>query len=320
MDLPLKGVGNAFGYSILQRAVRAGLEERGAVLREGAPIRLSITSPAAFEPKPSRFNAIFTMWENWFMEPGDVAKLSRADLILVPSQFCLDLFRSHGLQNVKRVPLGIYREDWPFQRREWTPPAQPFRWLWVGAPNARKGWDVLLAAWEPFRKLKDAELVLKTTGTDREEEVVRDGNVIVDNRVLSHPEMVAMYHSAHGFVFPTAGEGWGLTLQEAMATGLPAIATRYSGHLDFCTEQNSYLVGYGRTRRDGAPGGETVCADADEVAERMLAVMRCYPVALERARRGAASASRFTWDRSADTLTLHLNRAAARAGLAVAEE
>ena len=39
-------------------------------------------------------------------------------------------------------------------------------------------------------------------------------------------------------------EGFGLTLAEAMALGKPAIATGYSGNLEFMTARNSYLVDY----------------------------------------------------------------------------
>src|SRR5262249_29627249 len=37
-------------------------------------------------------------------------------------------------------------------------------------------------------------------------------------------------------------EGFGLTMAEAMALGKPVIATRYSGNLDFMTDDNSLLV------------------------------------------------------------------------------
>ena len=36
-------------------------------------------------------------------------------------------------------------------------------------------------------------------------------------------------------------EGFGLTIAEAMALGKPAIATAYSGNLEFMTAENSYL-------------------------------------------------------------------------------
>jgi glycosyltransferase involved in cell wall biosynthesis len=41
--------------------------------------------------------------------------------------------------------------------------------------------------------------------------------------------MPLLYGGADAFVLPTRGEGWGLPILEAMAAGVPAIATNWSG-------------------------------------------------------------------------------------------
>ena len=64
----------------------------------------------------------------------------------------------------------------------------------------------------------------------------------VISHVLSREEMPRLYAAADCFVLPTRGEGWNLCALEAMATGLPVICTRWSAHLDFLNDQNSYLV------------------------------------------------------------------------------
>ena len=40
----------------------------------------------------------------------------------------------------------------------------------------------------------------------------------------------------------SGGEGWGLPIMEAMASGLPVIVTNASGHLDFATPERAYLI------------------------------------------------------------------------------
>ena len=47
--------------------------------------------------------------------------------------------------------------------------------------------------------------------------------------------MAALYRRAHAFVLPTRGEGWCLPLLEAMVAGVPAVATAWSGLLEFAT-------------------------------------------------------------------------------------
>lgn len=54
----------------------------------------------------------------------------------------------------------------------------------------------------------------------------------------------AMAASCDCYVSLHRSEGLGLTIAEAMYFGKPAIATGYSGNLDFMTEENSYLVPY----------------------------------------------------------------------------
>ena len=45
-------------------------------------------------------------------------------------------------------------------------------------------------------------------------------------------------------VSPHRGEGFGLNIAETMLAGKPAIATGYSGSMEFTTAQNSYLIDY----------------------------------------------------------------------------
>ncbi len=70
-------------------------------------------------------------------------------------------------------------------------------------------------------------------------------------------------------------EGFGLTLAEAMALGKPAIATGYSGNLEFMTPTNSYLVDYALTRV--GPNAEMYPADgtwAEPDVDHAAALMR----------------------------------------------
>ena len=64
--------------------------------------------------------------------------------------------------------------------------------------------------------------------------ILRDGYLsAIQNNTLT--ALADCYVSLH------RSEGFGLTIAEAMALGKPAIATAYSGNLEFMTEENSYL-------------------------------------------------------------------------------
>lgn len=62
--------------------------------------------------------------------------------------------------------------------------------------------------------------------------------------LLSSEAMYRLTKSMHAFVLPTHGEGWCLPCVEAMASGLPAIVTNWSGPLHYLTVDNSLPLTY----------------------------------------------------------------------------
>jgi hypothetical protein len=60
------------------------------------------------------------------------------------------------------------------------------------------------------------------------------------NEVIPTYQLGSLYRSADCFVLTTRGEGWGLPIIEAMACGLPVIATDWSAHCDFMNAENAY--------------------------------------------------------------------------------
>jgi len=51
-----------------------------------------------------------------------------------------------------------------------------------------------------------------------------------------------LYNMCDCFVLPTRGEGFGLIMAEAGSCGLPVIATRCCGQMDFLDDDNSFLI------------------------------------------------------------------------------
>jgi hypothetical protein len=74
-------------------------------LSEDARIALHIVPADQFQPKKNKINILFTMWE-WLQVPiSYIENLQRADLIIVPSRFCKDLFRKYT-----KVPIEVCYE------------------------------------------------------------------------------------------------------------------------------------------------------------------------------------------------------------------
>eukprot|EP00435_Cladocopium_sp_Y103_P045128 s728_g12.t2 len=71
-----------------------------------------------------------------------------------------------------------------------------------------------------------------------------EGRLLVFHDFLSSSEIPKLFKAVDGFILPTHGEGWGLPLIEAMASGVPTISTGWGGHMDFMSKENSWPVSY----------------------------------------------------------------------------
>ena len=148
---------------------------------------------------------------------------------------------------------------------------------------------------------------------DRDDIVVRDGYVSAGERD-SYLAACDCYVSLH------RSEGFGLTLAEAMACGKPAIATGYSGNLEFMDESNSYLVRHRLVEiPDGwwayAPGATWAEPDVDAAAGLMRRVVADPASAHARGERGRRDvAARLSAERAATEVASHVELARARRG------
>lgn len=202
--------------------------------------------------------------------PDDwVVKLNLCDEVWTPTTFNRDVFASSGVDKniIKVLPQGV-------NAAKFQPTTTPikfdgiaddtFVFLSVFQWTIRKGWDVLLDAYfEEFDKSENVCLVIKTyeaqPGDPDADRVVNGGiqyvkDLIGDRKKDNFPALLwykklvpdnmmpSLYEACDSFVLPTRGEGWNLPGIEAMSMGKPVICTRWSGHLDFMTEYNSYLI------------------------------------------------------------------------------
>jgi glycosyltransferase involved in cell wall biosynthesis len=133
------------------------------------------------------------------------------------------LVEDYGVEagKVTVIPPGVDLGRWSFDRST-ARPAGPVRLLFVGGDFRRKGGEHLLQAFKAGLS-ESCELDIVTR-----EEVDTTGlsGVRVHHGLTSNaPQLLALYENADLFVFPTLGDCLPIAVMEAMAAGLPVVAT-----------------------------------------------------------------------------------------------
>ncbi len=170
-------------------------------------------------------------------------ELELAELVVCPSAFVLDSLpeTTRGSKRCMVVPFGSPSVDAP--RANAAASERPLRVLFAGALTQRKGLADLFAA---MKLVDSAALELVVMGSLlRPLEWYRErapGNFTYE-APRPHAEVLRLMRSCHVFILPSIVEGRALVQQEAMACGLPLIATRNAGGDDLIREgETGFLV------------------------------------------------------------------------------
>lgn len=132
------------------------------------------------------------------------------------------------------VPTGIDLEAW---RRTREPHDGPVRVLFVGGDFARKGGDLLLAAYERL-PAGMAELHVVTRSPVAPTEALH----VYPSMQANSPELIALFNSCDVFVLPSRGEAFPNVVVEACASGLPCIVTDVGGMAEMVTDGETGFV------------------------------------------------------------------------------
>jgi glycosyltransferase involved in cell wall biosynthesis len=196
----------------------------------------------------------YTMYEQDLLPQVHVEEINRyVDLLLVPCRMNLETFREAGVRiPIKVLHHGIDSDAFPFLER----PERPvFTFGTFGQQNVRKGIDVLLAAFQDeFRKDEPVRLIFKATNTAPWLRPT-DPRVELRSGFLDHAALLEYLRELDAFVLPSRGEGFGLCGLEALATGLPLIATNWSGPVEYLDPDDSFPLNYRLVPTDGMPFG-----------------------------------------------------------------
>jgi len=193
------------------------------------------------------------------------------------------------------IPNGVDLQEYATEVRAWSPP----RLLSVGRLVHQKGLDLALRA---LAQLKDLEWEWCIAGDGPQIKVLRSlaNELGIQDRITfpgwrSHAELVECYKGSNLFLFPSRHEGMPNVVLEAMASGLPVIASRIAGNEELVVD------------------GETGLLFPSEDVEALCVALRTLLTdASQRQVMGNASRRRvealYSWENTAQQYTLLLER------------
>jgi len=247
-----------FGYDT------AFLEAATALKRRGATCIVGQMDPGQVE-----FDLLEEerkIWHDW--EPDAVAVPSSyqarreaewavADKVIVNSEWSRDSLIAQGVSPEKLIIVPLCYEQTEISAPREHSGDGVLDVLWLGQVNLRKGIAYLLEAAKTLETAPIRFTIVGPLKISADKIVNCPKNVRFVGKV-SRTEVSSYYQSADAFVLPTLSDGFALTQLEAMAHGLPVIATPNCGRI-VINGKNGFLV----PARDG-----------DALAERILELHR----------------------------------------------
>jgi alpha-maltose-1-phosphate synthase len=225
-------------------------------------------------------------------------ELALADRVYVASSYTLKTLASAPgfTAPVEVIPYGAPLRPASAPRRTERDDTGPLRVIFVGSLGQRKGLSYLF---EACRSLGSA-VELTIIGTLPLEACPALETELRRERVrwipsCPHAQVLAEMAAHDVFVFPSLFEGFGLVLLEAMAMGLPIIATPHTAAPDLID--------------DGQEGFLVPIRSAPAIAEKLEHLHRDRTLINAMGARAAARAATFTWENYGARLATSVSRA-----------
>lgn len=268
---------SADGYGTTRHSLKRELADRNWPLIEhyaGQKVGLLYNYPYSLSQMPSEIRIIYTMFESDKIPEDWPDYLDLADEVIVPSKWCAEVFAKSGI-NATVVPLGYDHDVFQYIERE---EQEIFTFVHYNSMNMRKGFfEVFEAFNKEFGKDEKVKLILKTTFLGSPIPILSSQypNIEIVRGKFSSQELLELLGRCDCMVYPSRGEGFGLTPLEAMATGLPAIVPNAHGiseyfNADYMLEVKvKELSPAVYNRFNGQDTGQMVTCDVDDLRKQM---------------------------------------------------
>lgn len=219
---------------------------------------------------------------------AELAEIELADFLLCPSQIVTQSFLDAGVPAYKLLTTS---EGWSPERFSYLHEAKPvpkqrsddFTAVFMGSDSIRKGLPTLLRVWEKANIRGKLVILghLDPVVAELCSNTLSRTDVVVLN---ARPDYASYYLSADVFVLPSLEEGSPLVTYEAMAHGLPVLASP---------------MGAGGIVRDGVDGFVIPAEAEDRWVETLVTLATDQELRQQMGESARQQAYEYTWDKVA---------------------
>lgn len=311
--------GGKDGYGIASKNIIRSLEALGipvSATYTGQKVAILFHNPYSLPQIEAPYRIIYTMFESDKIPDDWIDYLQAADEVWVPSKWCQSVFAKSGVKATV-VPLGYDDEMFTFvKRKPATKERRDFTFLHYNAFNIRKGFtEVFKAFTEEFEPTEPVKLILKTTLNQSPLPITKSEypNIECLFDKASEVQLAQIIKRSDCFVFPSRGEGFGMTPLECMATGIPAIVPNAHGLTEYFDTNYMYEVKVKEkcpalyARYKGQDVGEMVVCDVEDLKKKMR---WCYEHQEEVVKMGEVAADyakNWTFKKTAEIIKTRIN-------------
>jgi glycosyltransferase involved in cell wall biosynthesis len=225
-------------------------------------IEAKVTFRNLYPPRVTNMKSQFNILNSYGWEessfPKEYVKSFNQNLsgIIAVSNYVKDVLVNNGVNVPIKVISNPVDHILNTQAKEYKLKTnKKFKFFHISSCFPRKGVDVLLKSFcEAFTNNDDVVLIIKTfpnPHNDVESQIESLKKTLSNmpeveliNKDLEDEYINWLYQNSDALVVPSRGEGFGLPMAEAMLYDLPVITTNFSGQVDFCTAETSWLIDY----------------------------------------------------------------------------
>jgi len=210
-----------------------------------------------------------------------------SDKIIAITPWELEFFRKYKLKKPIIIPNGVDNLFFKkIRNNSFKKKIKGKIVLFFGRLNITKGPDkFILAAKEILKERKDIHFVLVGPDEGMKSKLIKminkDKNILLLDPIYDRKKIAEMYQASNVYVMPSFREGLPLTLFEAMASGLPIVASPVNGIKYEMTKDNGIFVNYG---------------NINGLKEAILKILSNPRLARKYALNNKKTALRYNWD------------------------